>query len=394
MGKPKGGPGRSALLQAEDVVARAQKLIPVLRERRAEADELRKLPKATIHELRELGILGLVTPRELGGSDLGVDVLFEVGMALGRGCGSTAWCGGNWAIHGLLLAAFEPKAQEEVYKTDTFPVIGTGFSPLRAQTRLVDGGAVISGQWDFASGVHYSDWIVLMAISPEGPLAHLVPVGEVKILDTWHTGGLRGSGSTDVAAQDLFVPAHRLLNLSDPTKSIGRELYSSPWLRVPLPSVFSVGILGSMLGMAHGALEVFVERTQNKVGGLSGVKVGSRGDVHLRIGEAGANIDAATALVRAMYVEQKHKAVDGAEITMLDRVRWRRDAAVAGLMATTAVNKLFEVGGAHVLWLDDQLHQFQRDITAASHHHATAWSSVCMGYGRAALGLDHQVAFV
>jgi hypothetical protein len=142
------------------------------------------------------------------------------------------------------------------------------------------------------------------------------------------------------------------------------------------------------------ALEIFVEQTQNKVGGLGGVKVGSRADVHYRIGETAANVDAATSVVRQMYAEMKRKATDVLEITMLDRVRWRRDAAVAGYMATGGVNLLFQVGGANVLWMDDQLHQLQRDITAASHHHSMAWSSTCNGYGRAVLELDPELARV
>ncbi len=317
-------------------------------------------------------------------------------MTLGRGCGSTAWCAGNWAMHGLLLAMFDPKAQREVFKADRFPIISTGFSPARAKTRPVEGGAAIEGRWDFASGVHHADWIVLVALGPEGPLAHLVPTHEVQILDTWHTGGLRGSGSTDVTTAEIFVPIHRILNLAGPTeaRTVGRELYDSPWFRLPMLSIFSCGILGSMLGMAHGAIEVFVERTQNKVGGLSGVKVGSRADVHNRIGESAANIDAATALVRTMYIELRNRASGDVEITTLDRVRWRRNAAFAGHLAAGSVSRLFELGGAHVLWLDDQLHQFQRDIAAASHHHSMSWSSTCNGYGRALLGLEPELALI
>ncbi len=175
-------------------------------------------------------------------------------MTLGRGCGSTAWCAGNWAMHGLLLAMFDPKAQREVFKADRFPIISTGFSPARAKTRPVEGGAAIEGRWDFASGVHHADWIVLVALGPEGPLAHLVPTHEVQILDTWHTGGLRGSGSTDVTTAEIFVPIHRILNLAGPTeaRTVGRELYDSPWFRLPMLSIFTVASWGQCSGWRMG----------------------------------------------------------------------------------------------------------------------------------------------
>jgi len=79
---------------------------------------------------------------------------------------------------------------------------------------------------------------------------------------------------------------------------------------------------------------------------------------------------------------------------MDDRVRWRRDAAWGARSALRAVNLLFEVGGAHSLWLEDQLHQFQRDVTAATHHYGMAWSQLFTGYGRVALGLEPEVAMV
>jgi 3-hydroxy-9,10-secoandrosta-1,3,5(10)-triene-9,17-dione monooxygenase len=260
----------------------------------------------------------------------------------------------------------------------------------------VDGGALITGQWDFASGVDHAAWAVVMAIGEQGPLAHLVPRSDLELVDTWHTTGLRGTGSRDVAATELFVPEHRLLWMAGPGEgqSIGRELYTLPWFRLPLGSVFGCAVIGSILGMARGAIEVFIERTAAKVGGLSGIQVGTRPDVHSRIGEAAADIDAAVAFARASYAEMRAFAESERSYSMDDRVRWRRDAAWAAREALTAVNLVYEVGGAHVLFLDDQLHQFQRDITAATHHYGMAWSQLFSGYGRAALGLDPQVAMV
>jgi alkylation response protein AidB-like acyl-CoA dehydrogenase len=380
-----------------EMVDRASALVQPLRDRRHETDELRRLPDATVEEIRELGLLGVATPRENRGSDLGPDGILEVSRELGRGCGATGWCGGNWAIHGLLMSMFPVEAQHEVFAADQpFPVISTGFSPLRAKTEPTDGGTLVTGQWDFASGVDHADWVVTMAIGEQGPLAHLTPASDLKIVDTWQTSGLRGTGSKDVACERVFVPEHRLLAMAGPGEgeSLGRELYDSPWFRLPLGSVFGAGIIGSMLGMANGALEVFVARTQEKIGGLSGVKVGDRADVHERIGAASSAIAAADALARATYAEMRSVAESGVEYTMVDRVRWRRDVAWAGHSAIGAVNLLFEVGGAHVLWLDDQLHQFQRDITAAGHHYGMAASSLYVGSGRAVLGLDPGVAMV
>lgn len=385
------GPAGSEILEA------ARALVPALRARRAEANELRRLPDASVADLRALGILGVAAPVARGGSDLGVDVLLEVAVELGKGCGSTAWCGANWGVHNLLMSMFPRQAQDEVFGDGTqLPIVSTGFSPLRASAHRVPGGSSISGQWDFASGVDHAAWVVLMAITETGPVAHLVPTSDLQIVDTWHTTGLRGSGSKDVAASDLFVPEHRLLGMIEPTegRSLAAELYGTPFTHIPMSSYFGVGVVGSIVGMALGAVEVFIERTSDNVGGLSGTKVRSRPDIHYKIGESATEADAALSIARSTYAELRSVGAARAAITMNDRLRWRRDQAYAAKLAVEATQRLFQVGGAHVVWSDDQLGQFHNDITTASHHYGMAWSTLFNGYGRLSLGLDHEVAMV
>jgi 3-hydroxy-9,10-secoandrosta-1,3,5(10)-triene-9,17-dione monooxygenase len=381
-----------------DTVERARALVPVLRERAQETDDLRRLPDASMADLDALGLLGLATPREVGGGDIGPDGIIDVCLELGRGSGAVAWVGGNFAVHNLLITMFPEEAQREVFggAEGRMPHVATGFSPLRGQTAPVDGGAVISGQWDFASGVDHADWVIVMAMAPEGPLAHLVPRAELTVVDTWHTTGLRGTGSKDVAAQDVFVPQHRILNMIPPTEgqSVGRELYDLPWLRVPMSSFFGAGVVSTVLGTARGALEVFVERTSGNIGGLSGVKVSARPEIAHKLGESAADIDGAEAALRASYADMRAAGVSGRPITMDDRLRWRRDAAWCAKVASGAVRRLYEVGGAHVLFVGDQLDQFQRDNVAASHHYGMAWDTLFAGYGRSMLGQEAGVAMV
>lgn len=383
----------------DELLAKAAALVPGLRERAAETDELRRLPDETVKELHELGLLGVAAPRELGGLGLDPGTIAELAMVLARGSGAAAWCGGNWAVHTLLGSMFTPQAQEEIFGAvaPRMPVISTGFSPLRGSTERVDGGAVISGQWDFASGVDHAEWVVVMAIAPDGPLAHLVPTSELEIVDTWHTSGLRGSGSKDVAAQGLFVPEHRLLSMIAPGEgqSSARELYPDlPFLRLPMGSFFGCAVAGTIVGLAQGALEMFQERTGGNIGGLSGVQVSARPEVHHKMGESAADIRAATQVLRSTYDDMRAAALAGVAYSTEDRLRWRRDPAWAAKAAVRAVSRLYEVGGAHVLFSGDALEQNYRDIIAASHHYGMAWDALFAGYGRHMNGLEHGVAMV
>jgi len=366
----------------------ARALVPTLRDRRAETDARRSLIAESVRDIEALGVIAVAAPKELGGADLGADVILEVSYELAQGCGATAWCAGNWAVHSVFAAMFSAEAQADMFAGGTLAKMATGFSPMRAQSTKVDGGAVISGQWDFASGIDHSDWIVVNAMTEVGPLAHLVPAADVTIIDTWHTTGLRGTGSKDVAAQDLFVPEHRLLGLGGPSEgtSVGAEMYSNPWLKLPLAVTFPAGIVGTILGLATGAFEVFVARTTQNVGGLSGIKVSTRPEVQYKMGETSADLDAARIVARQAYADMKAKAEAGIAVTMEDRLNFRRNLGWAAKTATQAVTRLYEVGGAHSLFQGDQLEQFNRDIVAASHHYGVAWDLVYSGYGRFLVG--------
>ena len=382
-----------------DLLEAAASLVPGLRERAGETEQLRRLPDETLKELHDVGLLAAAAPVELGGLGHDPGTIAETAMVLARGSGAAAWCGGNWAVHTLLMTMFSEQAQREVFgpPAPRMPVVSTGFSPLRGATDLVDGGALITGQWDFASGVDHAAWVVVMAIGPRGPLAHLVPTADLDIVDTWHTSGLRGTGSKDVRAEGVFVPEYRLLEMGDPSegRSAGRDLYPElPFLRLPLGSFFGCAVVGTTVGLAQGALEIFQERTGGNVGGLSGVKASTRPEIHHKLGESAADVHAATNVVRATFADMRAAALSGQQPDIEARLRWRRDPAWAAKTAVRSVSRLYEVGGAHVLFTGDILEQGYRDIIAASHHYGMAWDALFAGYGRHLNGLDHGVAMV
>jgi 3-hydroxy-9,10-secoandrosta-1,3,5(10)-triene-9,17-dione monooxygenase len=381
---------RSKTASLAGILADARSMVPMLREQRQELNDLRRVPDETVKALRDIGVFDMGIPRELGGPDLGADGILELSIELGRGCGATSWCAGNWAVHNLFVSVFSDLAKQELFSSDVAPIISTGFSPARATTREVDGGTILNGTWDFASGVNHADWIVVVAVGERGPVGHLVPTSQITILDSWHTIGLRGTGSHDVQAHEIFVPEHRLVDMGVAMagQSATRHLYESPFLGLPLPAYFGSGVMGSILGIAVGAVEVFTERTSEKIGGISGLKASSRPEVHLRLGEAAADVDAALRATRAVYAEMRAAGQSKQQIAPLDVARWQRDMGWSAKLATAAVLRLYDAGGAHVLFDGDQLQQFYRDINAASHHYHVSWDHLFSTYGRLSLGYE------
>src|SRR5207237_2438885 len=90
-GRSGGPPDFAELLQ------RAEVLVPVLRERAAKAEELRRMPDETIEDLHRTGLFRILQPKRVGGSELPFRSILELVAAISRGAGSTGWALANLA---------------------------------------------------------------------------------------------------------------------------------------------------------------------------------------------------------------------------------------------------------------------------------------------------------
>ena len=125
----------------------------------------------------------------------------------------------------------------------------------------VEGGYRLTGRFAWVSGIHHATWMVAGLFVFDGEDRRVGPTGmpvivhallrqsEINILDTWHVGGMRGTGSTEVEIDDVFVPQDRIFSL------IGAQpKHPSPLYRLP-PSFFGFGLSAVPLGVARGYRE-------------------------------------------------------------------------------------------------------------------------------------------
>ena len=111
----------------------------------------------------------------------------------------------------MTLARYPAQAQDDVSGNDPDVFIGSTGVPSGKAERVA-GGWKVSGRWSFASGIHATGWMSA-GVAAEGAVRGvLLPTKELEILDTWHVVGLRGTGSTDFVARDIFVPEHRSID--------------------------------------------------------------------------------------------------------------------------------------------------------------------------------------
>src|SRR4051812_32839487 len=98
-----------------ELLARAEALVPVLRERAGQTEELRRLPDETIDDLHRSGLFRILQPKRVGGSELPFRSIVELVSVIGKGDGSTAWVLANLAAHHWMLGMWPKQAQDEVW---------------------------------------------------------------------------------------------------------------------------------------------------------------------------------------------------------------------------------------------------------------------------------------
>jgi 3-hydroxy-9,10-secoandrosta-1,3,5(10)-triene-9,17-dione monooxygenase len=261
------------------------------------------------------------------------------------------------------------------------------------------GGWSLSGNWAWASGVGYSQWIMIGGIVP-GTAGHaeyrlfLVPTSELTVVDTWYSAGLRGSGSDNVIADGVFVPEHRTVAMATllEATSPGGKVNPAPLYNQPFMAHGGHAMVSPAIGIARGMVEAWQEHVRSKTHSYTQEQVAAAVPMQLCLAEAAVRIDSAELLLRRAL-----RMVDsGAHITLEDRVRNRRDVTYVGRILVRAVEDLMQMAGASALRDESPIQRGWRDVRAISCHVFVNFNAAAENYGRMAFGypLNPRDAFV
>jgi 3-hydroxy-9,10-secoandrosta-1,3,5(10)-triene-9,17-dione monooxygenase len=359
------------------------------------------MPEKTIQELVESGLVRLMQPLRWNGHELGFDALVSTGIEIGKACGSSGWCHSVLAIHFWMMSLFPERAQQDVWGKRSDTLIGTAVAPVGQPTR-VDGGFRLSGNWPFASGIDYCEWAILGGLLPPREAGghpemrfFLVPKQDYTIDDTWYATGLRGTGSSNVVLDNVFVPEHRTVSVRDlgEGNSPGAAVNTAPLYRLPLLALFPFTLVGPAIGVALGALEVWRDRSRSRRSALTGAPFAEMVATHMRLGEAAVEIDCAELLIRRDIDDVMKTMTSGEKVPPGVRARTLRDAAYAARLCVRAVDGLFEASGGHGLYDKHPIQRAWRDVHAMSAHVALSWDTASENFGRMEFGLPSKLPF-
>ena len=380
-------------MNRDDFIARAQELVPALRERAATTEAERRVPDATHQAFLDAGFYRMFQPKPYGGYEMDLALMVDVAAETGRGCGSSTWNLTNIAVQGWIQGMHVPKVQEEIWGDNPDALIASAFPGKGASAKRVDGGMLVDGTWSFASGVDVADWNNLQIFLPQeaGPPEHyfaLVPKSDYEIVDDWFVTGLAGTGSRSIVMKEVFIPEYRLQftpNIKG-GESPGSGVNPATLYKLP---VFSVGLKhfsGTAIGIARGGIEL-IEEDMRARRTVTGINLADQQSVWLRIAKSGAEVDAAWALLIKDCADATRMLDAGVSPSVEQCLTWRRNDAYAGQLAVSAVERLYSLTGGRGLTTDNPFQRVWRDVHAAVQQMLMSWDMHASNYGKVRMGL-------
>lgn len=378
---------------------RLDSIEPTIRAHAAAAEADRRMAPEVMEAVTGAGLLRMWVPEGLGGAETAPGEALDVMEHLARIDPSTGWVVSN-CVFIPMLCQFLPPPVYEAMLGDPGAVICGSFVPP-GTARQTAGGYRISGNWTFGSAAHYATCLSTANVltDDDGPVlgeggapvtvvAFLDP-GDVTILDTWQSLGLRATGSTNFTVEDLEVPTDHTFVLGPFESTSGP--FATPLYRLGV-IIDAVRIANVGVGIAQGALDEFVGLASGKVPAYTATLTADRASVQERVARAQALIQAARHTLRAAVAEGWEAVQDGGRITGPSCVPMGLASSFALEASVKAVDLLYESAGSTAFRDESPLQQRFRDIQTLRQNAIASWGRY-ESLGKLILGRDSDWPF-
>ncbi len=377
------------------LVEKAASYVPELTERSREIDNNRCLPQELADRLAGEGFYRACAPEATGGLNIGPRAACELVETLATGNGSAAWCTFICYTSHLHVASLPPEQRDRIAH-DPRVIVSSVFAPSGTairQPRDGQDGYLINGHWKWGSSCHNAHWIcgALTEVDAHGdPVPGDEAVNravfqpeEIEIMDNWHVSGLRGTGSSDYVAEDVWVPAERMGSLS------GARTYAhEPIFRFPRFGILSTPCGAIAMGMARASIQEVIGLAKEKTPQGSRRTLSQRPILHRDVAVVDTELRAARALFYNTIDEIWEKIQDR-EPDIHDRRALRTANVHAMDTAVKVIDRMYSIVGGSSVFETSCLQQHFRDVHVASQHMMVS-ETVMELAGRVMMGLDDE----
>ena len=368
-----------------DLVAAAIALAPAVRAARDDAERMRQTPPTLAAEMTKAGLYQMYLPRSMGGPETPPLIAFRVVEELSRADGSVGWCAMIATALSMNTARLPVEVGRELAGTPA-DYRGAGSARPGGKAWRVEGGFRVKGQWNFASGIQNARWLYATCIMADSGdklvlRAMWVPRDRATIVDTWHTMGMRGTGSQDFVVDDVFVPEAHSRPSDAPPCETGPLYHPRSWyVFLWTPSA------ANALGIARGAIDALTEIAATEASTMSPNLLRDRPRVQERLAEAEAIVNAARAYVFDAVGRLWDTVNAGQEPTAQMVAQGRLALVHAMHESVRAVDKVFHAAGTNAIYTRLPLERAFRDVHVAVQH-AAALPLYFESAGKVLLGL-------
>lgn len=387
--------------ELDHILERIHNIGSLLQDNAPIADAERRVPDASMDALAETGAFSILIPRQYGGLSGGASDLVKVARTIGRYDPSASWVTVISNGSAMLSQRFPRSAVERVFADGPARMSSIIVSQAGESVRE-DGGYRITGKWPFASNILHAEWAVLVVPLDQGEGQEPVPGyallhrSQWEVLDTWHTIGMRGTGSNTIEVNDQWIPADQTVSterLLGP--SFESEANAYPIQRLAPVSTMATAITAPSLGAADGLYDLVVEAAQKRgitysiyqPAATSQALVHSMGQSRSKIDSAGMNLESSAARLDVA-------AAQGAPLSVDERAASRNNIAYASHALAEAANDLAWSHGTALFGATSPLGRLWRDINTGTRHALVASPLGFEIGGAAQLQVDHPTPIV
>jgi alkylation response protein AidB-like acyl-CoA dehydrogenase len=353
-----------------EILTMAESLIPLINELRHTTENDRRIADPIVEALRKSDLCRMLLDTGAAPQYQPEEWLSVLETLAG------AEASVSWFIWNNTLPCFWARFLDDAARARVFGDsrrLFAGSTRPTGQAVITRGGFRLSGRWSLVSGCELADYVHLMSLAHEDGAPRMlapgqpdirvlfVPKGRYTILDTWHVGGLRGSGSHDIVVDDMFVPVEESFAPAPPAAG------KAPLSRLPIIPMMIAGIGAQFLGMARKAMDVTIRILRDKVSVDPGLSIRERPGVLADIASHRAAVTAAGghlhASMAAMWDKAKHQLP-----TVENRAALYSAGLYAAAVARTCVLAMHAAAGTPALYVDCPLERSIRDLQTMATH--------------------------
>jgi alkylation response protein AidB-like acyl-CoA dehydrogenase len=352
-----------------------------------EAERTRRLPPRTVDALVASGLMRMCVPRVYDGPEADPVTLVSAIEEVARADGAAGWCTMIAATTSSLSMFLPASAARQIYGDPT-SVSGGVFAPNGRGVREGDGYRV-TGRWQWGSGTQHCQWILGGAACDDGSfrLCYVTP-DDVTFHDTWHTGGMRGTGSLDFSVDDVYVPVERTVQ-----PGVDKPVVDVPLSRFPNFTLLASGVAAVGIGVAWRAIDEVAGLAGSKRPQFSSRTLAQSGFTQIEFARAAAELRAARALLHYELAGAWESACGGRNVSVERRVSIRLACSFAAETCARVADRAYTLAGGTAVYDTSVLGRCLRDAHVVTQHIMTA-PKLYETLGKAMLGLDADTAML